>query len=70
MIANLNGAMISFDGLPSIQDEQRKTASGRGSSEAVIHTMQRFDAAKFPYVIRITATEAVRKRVLDWLKES
>ena len=28
------------------------------SSEAVMHTLRRFDAAKFPYAIRMTATEA------------
>lgn len=56
IIANFDKITISFDGLPSIQDQQRPTAGGRGSSEAIMHTLRRFDAAGFPYTIRITAT--------------
>ena len=58
IINHISNMMISFDGLPSIQDKQRLTQSGRGSSAAVMHTLQRFDAAQFPYTIRVTATEA------------
>ncbi len=58
IIANISKMMVSFDGLPSIQDKQRLTKSGRGSSAAVLHTLRCFDAANFPYVIRITATAA------------
>ncbi len=58
IIANISNMMVSFDGLPSIQDKQRLTKSGRGSSASVLHTLRCFDAAKFPYIIRITATEA------------
>lgn len=58
IIANISHMMVSFDGLPSIQNKQRLTKSGRGSSAAVLHTLQRFDAAQFPYIIRVTATEA------------
>ena len=58
IIKNISNMMLSFDGLPSIQDKQRLTKSGRGSSAAVLHTLQRFDAAQFPYTLRLTATEA------------
>ncbi|MDY6994529.1 MAG: radical SAM protein [Pseudomonadota bacterium] len=58
IIANISHMMVSFDGLPSIQDSQRRTQNGRASSAAVMHTLQRFDAAQFPYTIRLTATEA------------
>jgi uncharacterized protein len=66
IIANLDKVMISFDGLPTIQDKQRLTAGGRGSSEAVMQTLRRFDAANYPYTLRITATEAF----LDQLPEA
>lgn len=66
IIDNMAQVTISFDGLPSIQDEQRATATGRGSSESVMHTLRCFDAADFPYVIRITATE----KYLDELPEA
>jgi uncharacterized protein len=58
IINHISNMMVSFDGLPSIQDKQRLTKSGRGSSTAVLHTLQRFDAEQFPYTIRLTATEA------------
>ncbi|RKZ76521.1 MAG: hypothetical protein DRR19_28580 [Candidatus Parabeggiatoa sp. nov. 1] len=65
IITNINYLMISFDGLPSIQAAQRKTVSGRDSSEAVMHTLRRFDAADFPYALRITATEAFLEQLPD-----
>ena len=56
-IDHFDSLQISFDGLPSIQDEHRRTAGGKGSSQAVMHTFRRFDAAHFPYLIKITLTE-------------
>jgi uncharacterized protein len=56
--ANLTGANISFDGLPSVQDSQRPTASGRASSPRVIRTLRRFDEAGFNYGIRLTVLAA------------
>lgn len=65
IIANMDQVTISFDGLPSIQDQQRPTVSGHGSSSVVIQTLRRFDAAGFPYVIRISATEAHLEQLPD-----
>lgn len=56
IIANISNMMVSFDGLPAIQNKQRLTKNGRSSSESVLHTLRRFDAVQFPYIIRITAT--------------
>jgi uncharacterized protein len=56
IVAHLNGVGISCDGLPSVQNRCRPAASGKGSSERVVHTMRRLDAAKFPYGIRLTVT--------------
>ena len=65
IIANMDNVTISFDGLPSIQDQQRQTIAGRGSSPAVMHTMCRLDAVNFPYIIRMSATEAHLEQLPD-----
>jgi len=54
--ANINGASVSFDGLPEVHDKHRLTKTGKASSHLVIHTMRRFDEAHYPYSLRVTAT--------------
>ena len=54
--APLDGATVSFAGLPEMQDVNRRRASGGGSSEAVLTTLRAFDRAGFRYSIRMTAT--------------
>lgn len=54
MIANLDGASVSFDGLPEVHDTHRPTVSGTGSSGRVIETLRRFDEVNFPYGVRMT----------------
>jgi len=56
IVAHLGGVSLSCDGLPQVHDQCRLTASGEGSSERVIHTLRRFDEAKFSYGIRLTVT--------------
>jgi uncharacterized protein len=56
IMAHLGGVSLSCDGLPAVHDKCRRTLSGAGSSGQVVHTMRRFDAAKFPYGIRLTVT--------------
>lgn len=56
ILRHLQGASISFDGLPSVHDQNRLTLLGHGSSERVIHTMKRMDEANFVYGIRMTVT--------------
>jgi uncharacterized protein len=65
IIARLQGASISFDGLPEAHDAHRVTASGKGSSERVMHTLRRLDEARFPYGIRMTVTAAMISRLPD-----
>jgi uncharacterized protein len=66
IIANLvGGVSISFDGLPSVHDRHRLTVLGQGSSERVMHTLQRFDAAGYPYGIRVTVTADQIARLPD-----
>ena len=54
--AHLDGATVSFDGLPEVQDGNRSLASGGGSSASVLTTLRAFDRAGFRYSIRMTAT--------------
>jgi uncharacterized protein len=56
IVSHLKGVSLSCDGLPAVHDLCRPTASGEGSSQRVVHTMRRFDAAKFNYGIRLTVT--------------
>jgi uncharacterized protein len=56
IVENLAGVSLSFDGLPHVQDMHRITATGKGSSDRVMHTIRRFDAVGFNYGIRVTVT--------------
>ena len=56
IIAHLDGVSLSIDGLPSVHDRHRPMANGRPSSDRVIHTLRRFDAAGFRYGLRLTVT--------------
>jgi uncharacterized protein len=56
VVANLSGASVSFDGLPEAHDRHRLTIAGCGSSGRVMETLRRFDAANFPYGVRVTVT--------------
>ena len=56
LVSHLDGATVSCDGLPEVQDANRSLASGRGSSAAVLTTLRAFDRAGFRYSIRMTAT--------------
>ncbi len=54
VLDNLDGLSISFDGLPEVQDRQRRTAAGSGSHRVVMRTLQSFDRRGFAYGIRMT----------------
>jgi uncharacterized protein len=56
IVAHLDGASVSCDGLPEAHDRHRPMVSGQGSSARVAHTLRRFDAAGFPYGVRVTVT--------------
>ena len=63
IIQNFRGVNLSMDGLPDVQDAQRPSPSGKPSSEAVWQTIRAFDAANYPYGIRITITSASVERL-------
>lgn len=56
IVEHLSGVSLSFDGLPQVHDSKRITAIGTGSSQRVMHTLERFDRCAFPYGIRVTVT--------------
>jgi uncharacterized protein len=56
IVAHLNSANVSFDGLPEVQDANRRFPSGRGSSDLVMATLRDFDRRGFRYSIRMTVT--------------
>ena len=65
LVTHLHGASVSFDGLPEAHDAHRVTTGGKGSSERVMHTLRRFDEARFPYGIRMTVTADMISRLPD-----
>lgn len=68
IISNLQGASVSFDGLPEVHDAFRKTAMGKGTSARVIRTLKKFDDAGFEYGIRLTVTAAQIPTMADSIK--
>jgi len=65
IISHLQGASVSYDGLPEVQDAHRPTAGGEGSSLRVAHTLRRFAEAGFPHGIRVTVTADQIARLPD-----
>src|SRR5262249_33284125 len=56
LIEHLQGANVSLDGPPPVNDLNRPTISGAGSGTKVVETLRAFDAAGFRYGIRITVS--------------
>ena len=63
IVAHLDSATVSFDGLPEVQDANRHFPSGRGSSDIVLATLRAFDRAGFRYSIRMTVTAEAAPRL-------
>jgi uncharacterized protein len=65
LCSNIHSASVSFDGLPSCQDETRLDVLGKGSSQRVMRSLRRFDAARLRYGIRLTVTDGQIGRLAD-----
>lgn len=65
IVAHLDGASVSCDGLPEVHDAHRVTPAGKGSSACVLRALRRFDAENFAYGIRMTVTAAAIPRLAD-----
>lgn len=62
-VHNLDSLSISLDGPPDIQDIQRPTLGGQGSSSQVIKTIQLIDALNGNYSLRATITRSSVNRM-------
>lgn len=56
IIEHLQGASVSLDGIPTVNDRNRPTVTGHGSGKLVLATLKAFDEANFRYGIRITVS--------------
>jgi uncharacterized protein len=56
IIENLQGASVSLDGSPEVNDRNRPNIAGGGSGSRVLETLHEFDAANFPYGVRVTVS--------------
>jgi uncharacterized protein len=56
VIRNFKGVNVSMDGLAQVQDRQRPRPDGRPSRGVVFQTLRAFDAAGYPYGVRLTVT--------------
>lgn len=68
IIENIQEVTLSVDGLPEVHDAQRPLSSGGASANAVLKTIDRFDKAKFPYCMRMTATALSTGRLAESLR--
>ncbi len=55
---SIQGATVSLDGPPDVNDENRPTVGGGSSYDAVIRTLGVFDAEGLRYGLRVTLTAA------------
>jgi uncharacterized protein len=58
VLGNFTELSLSFDGMPTVQDQQRPTANNGSSFSRVKETLLSLDEAGFPYGIRMTVTNA------------
>jgi len=63
IVSHMDSATVSCDGLPEVQDANRRFPSGRGSSDIVLATLRAFDRAGFRYSIRMTVTAEAAPRL-------
>ena len=62
---NLDGATLSLDGLPEVQNFQRPLSNGRGSYDVVSAALRRMDTRNFKYGIRVTVTHESLEKLVE-----
>lgn len=65
VIANIDNATVSLDGLPEIHNAQRPTVTGRDSFPIVAAALHRMDEAGYHYGVRATVTRAALERLVE-----
>jgi len=68
LIENLDGASISLDGRPEVNDVNRPNVSGGGSGAQVMRTLAAFDESNFPYGIRVTVSSLTVYEMVDTVR--
>ena len=65
VIANIDNATVSLDGLPEVHDAQRPLVTGKPSFPVVAAALHRMDEAGYRYGLRATVTRASLGRLVD-----
>lgn len=65
VIANIDDATVSIDGLPEIHNAQRPLVNGKDSFDIVAGALRRMDEAGFHYGLRVTVTRASVGRLAE-----
>jgi uncharacterized protein len=65
VVANLDSATISLDGVPEVHNHQRPLRNGANSFSRVCRTLARFDETGFHYGLRMTVTNFGLHRLND-----
>lgn len=68
IIENFNMVALSFDGLPDIHNENRKTSNGTGSFEIIKKALDRFNERKYPLILRTTIWPKDYDKLCDMVK--
>lgn len=65
VMANVDNATVSFDGLPEIHNAQRPLVTGRDSFDIIAAALRRMDEAGYQYGLRVTVTRAGLPRMAE-----
>jgi uncharacterized protein len=65
IIANIDNATISFDGVPEVHNAQRPLVNGKDSFEIIAAALRRMDEAGFAYGLRVTVTRPGVSRMAE-----
>lgn len=56
VLANIDNATVSLDGLPEVHNAQRPLVNGNGSFDVIAAALRRMDEVAYPYGLRVTVT--------------
>jgi uncharacterized protein len=65
VMANIDNATVSLDGLPEVHNAQRPLVTGKASFPVVAAALHRMDEAGYPYGLRATVTRASLERIVE-----
>lgn len=65
ILANIDSATLSLDGLPDVHNAQRPLLSGKGSFDIVAAALRRMDEVGYDYTLRVTVTRSGVPRLAE-----